>query len=346
MIPTWNRAPFLAELLESMLPQFAEIEAGPHRGTVEFVVSDNGSDDNTPEVVAAMQARGLPVQHRRHEQNIGSDANFISCLRSATGQYCWIMGDDDLPLPGALPALLSLLQKGEAAGGHDIVYLSSVAFSGDLNFGSLELQDKLGRFAEVVTDGRYFLEKANALLGLISVVLINRNRLFATPHPPVEELHSSNLTQMGWIFPLVHRRMRVLYCWQRLIAYRSYNSGGRGICEVFGVRLERIARTYFAADPALARALMNGVLRYWLCDAILEMRRGRHAEMNVENFAHDIRHLFSRNWRYWLFIYPVAELPLPLASAVHHLLRTANKLTRALQALRRHLLDHGAYVRP
>ena len=140
--------------------------------------------------------------------------------------------------------------------------------------------------------------------------------------------------------------MRALFLWQRVIAYRSYNSGGWGICEVFGVRLHRIAQRVLCCRPALARALMNGVLRYWLCDAILEMRRGRHAEMNTENFAQDIRHLFRRNWRYWLFIWPVAELPLPLAEAVHRLLRAANKLTRAAQALRRHMFGHGKYVRP
>jgi len=342
MIPTYNRAPFLAELLEALLPEFAATDTA----TAELVVSDNASGDNTAETVRGFQARGLPCRYVRQTENIGADGNFLSCLRTARGQYCWVMGDDDLPLPGAIPGLLSLLGRGEQAGGYDVVYLSSVGFSGSLDLGASQARDRLGRYAEVVTDGRYFLEKVNALLGLISVVLINRNRLFATEHPPIEALHDSNLVQMGWIFPLIHRRMRVLYCWERLVAYRSYNSGGWGICEVFGVRLERIARQYFAADPTLACALMNGVLRYWLCDAILEMRRGRHAEMNAENFAQDIRHLFARNWRYWVFIWPVAELPLPAAEAVHRLLALANKLTRAAQALRRHVFGHGEYVRP
>ena len=257
-----------------------------------------------------------------------------------------MLGDDDLPLPGAIAGLLSLLQKGEADGGYDLAYLSSVAFSGSLGLGEVQAADKLGRYAEVVTDGRYFLEKVNALLGLISVVIINRNRLFATPHPSLDALHDSNLLQMGWIFPLIRRRMRVLYSWQRLLAYRSYNSGGWGICEVFGVRLERIARGYFAEDPALTRALMNGVLRYWLCDAIVEMRRGRHAEMNAENFAADIRHVFAHNWRYWVFIYPTAELPLALAEPLHRGLQLINKLSRATQALRRHVFSHGKYLRP
>jgi hypothetical protein len=152
--------------------------------------------------------------------------------------------------------------------------------------------------------------------------------------------------QVGWLFPLVHQRMSVLFVWKRLVGYRSYNSGGWGICEVFGNRLQRIARQYFAQEPRLARGLMNGVLRYWMCDAIIEMRRGRHAEMNQENFAADIRHVFYTNWRYWLFVYPVAELPLPLAEPLYFFLANLNKLTRISQGMYRHLFRHGRYLQP
>jgi hypothetical protein len=115
---------------------------------------------------------------------------------------------------------------------------------------------------------------------------------------------------------------------------------------VFGVRLERIARQYFAAEPKLASALMNSVLRNWLCDAIVEMRRGRHAEMNMENFAADIRHVFHRNWRYWVFTWPVAELPMPIAEVMHWALMLLNKLTRAAHGVFRHLFRHGKYLAP
>jgi glycosyltransferase involved in cell wall biosynthesis len=280
----------------------------------------------------------------RNGENIGADGNFLRCLEEARGQYVWVMGDDDLLVPGAIADLLSLLEQHEV----DLVYLSSFSFSGpvDLEAARREMADKLGRFAEIVTDGGYFLEKVNALIGLISVMLINKNRLEATAHPPIEGLHNSNLMQVGWLFPLLRRKASVLYVWQRLVAYRSYNSGGWGICEVFGVRLRRIANEYFGEEPELARALMNGVLRYWLCDAILEVRRGRHAEMHDENFAADIRHLFARNWRYWVFVWPVAELPMPMARGVHRCLAAVNKVTRVVQGVWRHLFRHGVYLRP
>ena len=335
-IPTFNRELYLRELLESLLPQFA----GLPLGLAELIVSDNCSDDLTPAMIASFQARGLTCRFIRNQTNLGADGNFLQCLNLAQGQYVWVLGDDDLIEPGAIATLLDLLQQGE----YDLVYLSSYAFHNNQRSG--DLNDKLGRIAEVVTDGAYFLEKVNALIGLISVNIVNKNRLLTTPHPPIEQLNDTNLLQVGWLFPLVHQRMSVLFLWRRLVGYRSYNSGGWGICEVFGIRLERIARQYFAAEPILARSLMNGVLRYWLCDAILEMRRGRHARMNEENFAHDIRHLFHGNWIYWVFVYPMAELPLPIAEAAHRVLALVNKLTRIAQGLYRHVFQRGQYLTP
>jgi hypothetical protein len=252
------------------------------------------------------------------------------------------MGDDDLLLPGALPSLVSMMRRYDV----DLVYLSSIAFSGVLDVSAVNTKDKLGRYAEIVTDGEYFLEKVNALMGLISVMMVNKNRLQAVGHPPIESLRDTNLMQVGWLFPLVHRKMRVLYVWERTLAYRSFNSGGWGVCEVFGIRLQRIAKSYLSSEPKLVSALMNGVLRYWMCDAIVALRSGHHERMNEENFASDIRHVFSRNWRFWVFVWPVAELPLGLARLVHSGLAAINRFTRLANGMLHHWFRHGEYVRP
>ncbi|MDE1154772.1 MAG: glycosyltransferase family 2 protein [Acidobacteriaceae bacterium] len=338
-IPTYNRAPFLAELLEYLLPQFQAVAPGE----VELIISDNCSQDATPEVIAGFQQRGLPIEYVRNEANVGADGNFAQCYRLARGQYVWVMGDDDILLPGSLPALVSLLAQQDV----DLVYLSSVAFSGKFDLNTLgETRDKLGRYAEFVTDGAYFVEKVNALLGLISVMLVNKNLLEATASPALETLNDTNLLQMGWLLPLIHKRMRILYLWQRLLAYRSFNTGGWGVCEVFGIRLNRIAKRYFAAEPRMAASLMNGVQRYWMFDSIMMLRSGLHDAMNSEDFAKDVRPVFSSNWRYWVFVWPVAELPLPLAKPVHKLLSFCNRVTRIAEGLRHHWLGRPRYMRP
>ena len=347
-IPTYNRARFLAELLAVLLPQLRD----EHRA--ELLLSDNASADDTPGLIARFRKLGLPLRHLRNPENIGADANFLQCLDQARGKYVWVLGDDDLLTPGAVGQLLSLLEQAETPDNlgrprdFDLVYLSSFGFSGQYTEPSRDqVEDRLGRFAEVVTSGPYLLEKINALVGLISAIIINKERLLALPHPPIAGLRDTNLIQAGWIFPLLHRRCRVLYVWQRLLAYRSFNSTGWGVCEVFGLRLHRIAAMYFRNEPALATALRNGTLRYWLSDKIFSIRTGEeNAGMHSEDVIRLLQPEFRRNWRYWVFCWTMARPPLAVARALRPVLTLLNRLTRGAQALRRHVAGHGMYLRP
>jgi len=342
-IPTWNRAPFLAELLETLLPQFT----GETRA--ELLISDNHSTDETEDVVQDFQARGLPCRYVRNAENIGSDANFLQCFQLAAGKYVWVFGDDDLLMPNALAQLLSLLEQGEhsAEGDFDTVYLSGFGFRDVCKPSTSTLQDALGRFAEVVTDGVYFLDKVNALIGLITANIVNKDRLLSVPHPPLEPLVGTNLMQTGWLFPVLHRRCRVLYLWQRLYGYRSANSGGWGACEVFGIRLNAIAKNSFAAEPELSRALMNGVTRYWMCDMVASLRSGGENEtMLRENYDKLLRPVFGHNWRYWVFVYPLAVTPLFVMKPLHRALSLSNRLSRAVQAVYRSWFRSGQLLRP
>ena len=333
-IPTYNRAPFLGELLQALLPQLR------NEPRAELVLSDNASTDETPELIARFQGLGLPLRHLRNPANVGSDANFLRCLEEARGKYVWVLGDDDLLTPGAVGQLLSLLEQGETPDGlgrpcdFDLVYLSSFGFSGEYQTPSRgQVEDRLGRFAEVVDSGPYLLEKINALVGLISAIIINKERLLALPHPPIQSLRDTNLIQAGWVFPLLHRRCRVLYVWQRLLAYRSFNSHGWGVCEVFG--------------PALASALRYGTLRYWLSDKIFSIRTGEeNAGMHAEDVTRLLEPEFRGNWRYWVFCWTMARPPLMVVRVLRPMLTLVNRLTRAIQALVRHVAGHGTYLRP
>src|ERR1700761_2957361 len=111
-IPTFNRAQDLLAALTVLEPQLA---AYPQ---VEVLVSDNASADDTPQVLAVAQerfaAQGIRLEIQRHAENIGSDANFVSCYHRARGSFFWLCGDDDLIVPGGLTQLMPHLQ--DAAG--------------------------------------------------------------------------------------------------------------------------------------------------------------------------------------------------------------------------------------
>ena len=105
-IPTWNRAKYLAISLESFLEEMK----GINPEEIELCVSDNCSDDNTPEVVKTYIDKGLPISYYKNEENIGASRNFLKCMQRATGKYILLLGDDDMLNPGSLSLVLNSLR--------------------------------------------------------------------------------------------------------------------------------------------------------------------------------------------------------------------------------------------
>ena len=100
--------------MQSLCPQVAELG-----GQVEIVVSDNCSSDRTPHVVAAASEQ-WPVTYFRNETNIGS-SNMLLAAARGSGEYSWIIGDDDMVVPGALPHVVRALRENPDV---DFVYVN------------------------------------------------------------------------------------------------------------------------------------------------------------------------------------------------------------------------------
>lgn len=101
-ICTRNRARFLREAIESVLPQL--------RNNTEFLVVDNGSTDETAEVVGNYAARcqslrliSEPLTGVSHARN--------AALRHARGQYVLFLDDDDKAAEGWLDAYYQTLSS-------------------------------------------------------------------------------------------------------------------------------------------------------------------------------------------------------------------------------------------
>lgn len=102
-IATYNRAEMLRETLESIISQ------APN--DCEIVVSDNASTDETQRVVSDYSQRFDRLRYFRQVENKGFDLNFDSAVVFARGEYCWLVPDDDLLLPGAIETVLDALRR-------------------------------------------------------------------------------------------------------------------------------------------------------------------------------------------------------------------------------------------
>ena len=100
-IATLNRATFISATLESIIHQMTN--------RVEIVVLDGASTDATESVMRDIEKNCPHLRYIRLTENHGLDRDYNSAAEACTGDYVWLMTDDDLLMPGALDRVLRAL---------------------------------------------------------------------------------------------------------------------------------------------------------------------------------------------------------------------------------------------
>jgi len=104
VIPTYNRADYIAETIESVLQQTYD--------NIEVIVIDDGSTDNTAQLVKPF---GRKVRYVRQE-NAERGASRNHGLRLASGDYIAFLDSDDLWLPDKAADGIGFLEANPAVG--------------------------------------------------------------------------------------------------------------------------------------------------------------------------------------------------------------------------------------
>jgi glycosyltransferase involved in cell wall biosynthesis len=111
-IPSYNRAKRLEKTLFDLC---AEINSSSKRADVAVYVSNNGSKDDTAEVIEhcgkLFFENGIPFSSRMSESNQGFDANVLACYEGCNTDYVWFLSDDDNIITGAINAIIQDINK-------------------------------------------------------------------------------------------------------------------------------------------------------------------------------------------------------------------------------------------
>lgn len=119
IIPTFNYGHLLSRVIESIL--FQRLPEGISTSTekIEIIVVDDGSTDNTPEIVDLLEKKKfssafLPLIYLRQE-NAGAGSARNTGLRYSQGKFIFFVDADDELLPEALTSIIIAVKGNPSA---------------------------------------------------------------------------------------------------------------------------------------------------------------------------------------------------------------------------------------
>lgn len=119
VLPTYNRANMLSKAINSVLCQSYT--------NWELIVVDDGSTDNTQQVVAQFEDSRIKYIYQENQERSAARNNGI---RNATGKYICFIDSDDEYLPNHLKALYNSILN---TGGKKAVYYSELCINNENN---------------------------------------------------------------------------------------------------------------------------------------------------------------------------------------------------------------------
>ena len=203
-IPTYNRAGLLREAIESVLAQSIR--------EIEVFVSDNGSVDDTPAVVASFDDPRL--QYVRHEGGIDREANLSLCLRMGTAPYVTMLCDDDVMLPRNLERKARFLDDHPPVGlvdaGFHVIGPDGAILREDVNFGVSDV--------DTIMSGDRFIYRSFAETFRITTFTLLRRSVIGSERFEVEDEPFSDFG----LFLRLARRADVAFLAEPLAALRMH----------------------------------------------------------------------------------------------------------------------------
>jgi abequosyltransferase len=131
-IPTYNRALFLRECLDSIARQFSDEEV---KNKVNVFILDNQSEDDTEEVARKFTDVFENVKYVKDDQNRKIAPGIVKAASLADGEYIWIFSDDDLYLNNSLKIIIEAIEATKA----DLVINNLNVFFGNLKKTTINL---------------------------------------------------------------------------------------------------------------------------------------------------------------------------------------------------------------
>ena len=149
-IPTYNRGIYLNNLLSSIFLNKNYLR------NVEICISDNNSSDETSSIIKSYKKK-ISIKYKKNKKNIGLAANIINVSQMATGEFIWLIGDDDILFKDSIKRLKNLIASNP---GVDFFYVNAFTMSKNKikknksNYSYNYVSKNFNRFSTYTKDGQ------------------------------------------------------------------------------------------------------------------------------------------------------------------------------------------------
>jgi abequosyltransferase len=299
-IPTYNRADYLTECLNSILESLRGYE-----DKIEIIVSDNASTDNTETIVAEFQKLHSFIRYNRNEKNV-IDKNYFIAARLAKGEFIWIFGDDDKIASETIEKIFNLIKSN-----YNLIICNHSIWTAD--FSSL-LRERWLFFYKNRTFNNHneLLKYLGLKLGFISSVIFNK-KIFCN----FLETEFDKYIETGWAFLYSIYSGIVNNCNAYLIAKPLVYARGANPAKAldthwwyktFAIESDVVfneLKQKGYSDYAIYSAKQNVLKDYIMHDISYRKRNN----LSLKGIFRLIMPHYKRHWFFWMVCMPVMFSP-------------------------------------
>ncbi|MCX5699166.1 MAG: glycosyltransferase family 2 protein [Candidatus Omnitrophica bacterium] len=259
-IPTYNRARFIPETLESIISQASD--------NVEIVIVDGASTDNTALIVEDYRKKFRNLVYFRSEKNMGVDRDMAKTIELARGQYCWMFSDDDLLKPGAIKTILKEIESGYE------IYLCNITACNlkmspykEMSWLSAKIKDRVFNLQNR-KEFKLYCDNANsigALFSYMSSIILRRQEWNISGFN--QDFQATAYALASSLISFTKRRCRLKYLKSSWVFWRNDNESFQisgGLVKRFLLDFDgylKLADKYFADDENLKKSFLKVMTR-------------------------------------------------------------------------------------
>lgn len=307
-IPTYNRAKFLDRALHYIF-----IQTHNKNYSIELIVSDNCSTDNTTDIVEKYINKGLDIRYIKNSTNKGADFNIAQCYLEAKGRYVVAFGDDDLFVDGSIKQILEILNSGDFG----VLFLNQVTIKNEFNLIALTEKDL---DVIVFNDPAEFFKKISYYVTFISANIISTKYL---DKMKIHHELGSNLVQVRPICDAIFGSSQNVYLNMKALGVADVsNSGGYNVFKVFGENLIIILQKILVGtkNEFLLSFIKNDLLcrlfPFWLIQSKKSV-----GGYDFSDSWQILDKYFKKSIKYWIVFYPISKLSFTPARIYFFVLR-------------------------